>query len=214
MRRTATVRFVAPGNTADQAWASVTADLACKHAIADIDAFRRVLAKCLVERATYDAGGGMARTANGELRAVEIATFGAAGRIAELAGSLEEELAKAAWPLADTQVANELRKALGAYIDHFEAIRWATKAGRASKKPKSPAGPLVAVLAHYWEQLTGEKPTAWVTGDRNIPGGRFLACINDICADKRAERRHCPRRVAPVRQNGTGPMAPNLPDIF
>ena len=157
MQRTVRVEFTGPGETAREAWETVTAELAGKAGIADVGRFRSVLARGLADTQDYAVGGGMAR-ADGRAGLVKmVETVAARNRIVELVDRLDAQLAGAAWPL-DGPEADALRRALGCYRDRLGAIAWATKATRATKKPKAPATALVLVLAHHWQALTGEAP--------------------------------------------------------
>lgn len=162
-------------------WNNITASLATASGVKDLDRFRRVLAHGLAHTSTYATGGGLARTADGAQRPVTVEDHEAAGRIAHLVAELGWELSRAQWPMAHIPVADDLRRALEAYANHVEATQWKTKAGRATKRPKSAEAFLTIALASQWHSLTGEPPKAWRDNVTGRPGGRFYESITDIC---------------------------------
>ena len=136
MQRTVDVRFAGPAKSFREAWETVTAELAGKAGITDLNRFRMVLVMGLTDMKDYAAGGGMAH-ADGQTLPVTGDAVASHGRIARIIEQLDSELEKAAWPL-DGAEADDVRRALAVYREHIGAVAWATKATRTAKKPRKP----------------------------------------------------------------------------
>ena len=132
-------------------------------------------------RKIYDEGGGTAQLPGWRYVPISARTEAAGHRIASLISDLEAELAAIDTPISKIPETAQLRASLAAYGASLEAIKLATKAGRANDKPKLVESILVIHLAKAWPELTGEIPKATRKHDTNEPSGKFYLLINDVC---------------------------------
>ena len=178
MWREATFQLAAPADCGDPfAW--VVSDLAAKAAISDVRALRAVLIKALLEAQNYAEGGGLVRV-DDQISVASGHTARRARKINDLTTDLETELSSVEWPL-EGAAAEDLRRALHVYRQHLASLQWRTKTTREANKPRAPETILTLVLAHYWEQLTGETPKAWRGHGQTVGEGGFNHFVGLAC---------------------------------